>query len=119
MSGFDIIYATLDEEFDRLQRVHSMVAWLGRGAALRVSALLHGLAFMALTFAAGAVLVTAAQIANWTLPAVVAGLTVNGVLLYLEQRWADDVHLAFFKVNVMVGFAVLGTVLIARAGGVW
>src|SRR5262245_1426882 len=45
VSGFDIIYATLDEEFDRTHGVHSMVAWLGRKRALQVSALLHLLAF--------------------------------------------------------------------------
>jgi len=38
-----------------------------------------------------------------------------GVLLSLEQRWAEDVNLAFFKVNVWVGFAVLAMVLSARA----
>jgi hypothetical protein len=42
---------------------------------------------------------------------------VTGVLLYLEQRWAEDVDLAFFKVNVFVGFAVLATVLAARGAG--
>jgi hypothetical protein len=44
-----------------------------------------------------------------------AGLGV-GVLLYLEQRWAQNVDLAFFKVNVWVGFAVLATVLLIRSG---
>ena len=40
-------------------------------------------------------------------------------LLYLEQRWAEDVNLAFFKTNVWVGFVVLAMVLAARmaAGG--
>jgi hypothetical protein len=36
------------------------------------------------------------------------------VLLALEQRWAENVNLAFFKVNVWVGLGVLLTVLAAR-----
>ena len=38
-------------------------------------------------------------------------------LKILGQRWAQDVNLAFFKVNVYVGFVVLGIVLVARAAG--
>ena len=45
VSGFDIIYATLDEDFDRGHGVHSMVAWLGRRRSLFISAALHAAAF--------------------------------------------------------------------------
>jgi len=38
------------------------------------------------------------------------------VLFYFEQKWAEDVNLAFFKTNVWVGFAVLAMVL---AGRLW
>src|SRR4030095_2320959 len=38
VSGFDIIYATLDEDFDRGHGVHSMVVHLGRARALRMAA---------------------------------------------------------------------------------
>jgi hypothetical protein len=38
-------------------------------------------------------------------------------LLQLEQRWAEDVNLAFFKVNVVVGIVVLALVLVARVPG--
>jgi 4-hydroxybenzoate polyprenyltransferase len=41
VSGFDIIYALQDEEFDRGQRLHSIPAWLGKVNALRLSTLLH------------------------------------------------------------------------------
>jgi 4-hydroxybenzoate polyprenyltransferase len=41
VSGFDIIYALQDEEFDRSQNLHSIPVWLGRKTALRVSELLH------------------------------------------------------------------------------
>lgn len=41
VSGFDIIYALQDEEFDRSQRLHSIPVWLGKKNALRFSVLLH------------------------------------------------------------------------------
>jgi 4-hydroxybenzoate polyprenyltransferase len=115
VSGFDIIYATLDEDFDRRHRVRSMVEWLGRGRALVAAGVLHALAFVCLVGAAIALLRGASNLPDWALPAVLAALGLTGVLLYLEQRWAQDVDLAFFKVNVLVGFGVLATVLAARA----
>lgn len=41
VSGFDIIYALQDEEFDRSQQLHSIPAALGKQKALWVSELLH------------------------------------------------------------------------------
>jgi len=41
VSGFDIIYALQDEEFDKSQQLHSIPAALGKSKALRVSELLH------------------------------------------------------------------------------
>ena len=41
VSGFDIIYALQDEEFDRSQKLFSIPAWLGKAKALHVSELLH------------------------------------------------------------------------------
>jgi 4-hydroxybenzoate polyprenyltransferase len=41
VSGFDIIYALQDEQFDRSQSLYSMPAWLGKAKALRVSEFLH------------------------------------------------------------------------------
>lgn len=41
VSGFDIIYALQDEEFDKSQKLYSMPSWLGKAGALRVSELLH------------------------------------------------------------------------------
>jgi 4-hydroxybenzoate polyprenyltransferase len=117
VSGFDIIYATLDEDFDRLHQLRSMVVWLGRDRALRVAAALHAVAFLSLVCSAAALLVHDTLLPDWALPAVVAVLTVTGVLLYLEQRWANNVDLAFFKVNIFVGFGVLATVLTARLAG--
>lgn len=41
VSGFDIIYALQDEDFDRHEKLHSIPAWLGKVNALRLSTFLH------------------------------------------------------------------------------
>lgn len=41
VSGFDIIYALQDEDFDKSQKLYSMPSWLGKAKALQVSVLLH------------------------------------------------------------------------------
>jgi len=41
VSGFDIIYALQDEDFDKSQKLYSIPAWLGKAKALRVSEILH------------------------------------------------------------------------------
>jgi 4-hydroxybenzoate polyprenyltransferase len=41
VSGFDIIYALQDEDFDRNEHLHSIPAWLGKVNALRLSTFLH------------------------------------------------------------------------------
>ncbi|MDB5130326.1 MAG: 4-hydroxybenzoate octaprenyltransferase [Mucilaginibacter sp.] len=41
VSGFDIIYALQDEDFDRGQQLHSIPAYLGKVRALQLSTLLH------------------------------------------------------------------------------
>ena len=117
-SGFDIIYSTLDEESDRANGVRSMVVWLGRERALEVSAWLHRAAQLCLVPVVAQVLLAAGQ----PLPSVaaVAAFFVwagAGVLMYLEQKWAEDVNLAFFKVNVWVSAVVLARVLVTRAAG--
>ncbi|OGF15727.1 MAG: hypothetical protein A2W00_01860 [Candidatus Eisenbacteria bacterium RBG_16_71_46] len=121
VAGFDIIYATLDESFDRAHGLHSMVVWLGRRRALAVSAGLHVLGFPLLL--AAAVLAGGARIhaiGNW--PSWVPlgiGLSAGAVatLLFFEVKWAANVDLAFFKANVAVGFAALALMLFARVPG--
>src|SRR5262249_55125707 len=48
LAGFDIIYATMDEDFDRQAGLFSLPACLGSDRALRISALFHVLAFLML-----------------------------------------------------------------------
>lgn len=101
VAGFDIIYATLDESFDRSRGLHSLPARLGRERALQVSLLLHGLAFAVLT---------ALYFLSFTGAAAFLLLVAIGFLLFLEHRKAEQVELAFFRINAVVGFVVLGFV---------
>ncbi|MBS1920369.1 MAG: UbiA family prenyltransferase [Bacteroidetes bacterium] len=51
VSGFDIIYALQDVEFDQSQKLYSMPVWLGREKALHVSELFHLLSAGAVVYA--------------------------------------------------------------------
>ncbi len=106
VAGFDIIYATLDEEFDRKEDLFSFPSRFGRVRALRYSGILHLAAFVVL-----AVLFFNSVLSLLALPL----LLLTGGLLYAEQRKADDVQLAFFKINAVAGFSVFAMVLL----GVW
>ncbi|RPI05684.1 MAG: 4-hydroxybenzoate octaprenyltransferase [Ignavibacteriae bacterium] len=103
VSGFDIIYSTLDEAFDRGEHLYSFSARFGKTKALRISAMLHLTAFVVL-----AILFFIQVRALAALPF----LLVSGYLLFLEQKKSNDVELAFFKINAVLGFAVLAMVLV-------
>ena len=96
VSGFDIIYATLDEESDRKNRIFSMVSVYGRQKALFVSAICHILSFLS-------VVIIYFLKFNSIVSAIV--LLVIGILLYFEHRKSSNVDLAFFKINILVGAA--------------
>ena len=102
VSGFDIIYSTLDELFDREESLHSFSAKYGKRRALRISAYFHALAFMTLG------LLFVIYIRGIT---ALPFLLVSGYLLFLEHKKAEDVEFAFFRVNAVLGFAVLGMVM--------
>ena len=107
VAGFDIIYATLDEEFDRRESLYSFPARFGKRNALRLSALFHAVAFVLL-----AVLFFYSYMSLLALPLLV----LTGGLLYLEQKKAEDVQLAFFRINAVAGFAVFCMVLVGVYG---
>jgi 4-hydroxybenzoate polyprenyltransferase len=102
VAGFDVIYATLDEEFDKKAGIYSMVSVYGRGTALMVSSALHQSAFFFVAF-----------LYFFMFKSIVAGvfLVLIGALLFLEHRKAENVDLAFFKINILVGFAIFLFVL--------
>ena len=106
VAGFDIIYATLDEKFDKENLLHSFPSRFGRERALRYSGYLHILAFAILTM-----LFFISLLSLVALPL----LLLTGFLLYLEQKKAEDVQLAFFKINAVAGFSVFTMVML----GTW
>jgi len=102
VAGFDIIYSTLDELFDRQENLHSFSSKFGKRRALRISAGLHVVAFG---------LLATLFVVYIRAVAALPFLVVSGFLLYLEQKKAVDVELAFFRINAVLGFVVLGMVV--------
>jgi 4-hydroxybenzoate polyprenyltransferase len=101
-AGFDIIYSTLDETFDRAEHLYSFVTRFGRDRALAYSALFHVVAFGCL------VLLFFSGVRTWyALPFLVAA----GIMLWFEQHKADNVELAFFRINAGVGFVVFAMII--------
>jgi 4-hydroxybenzoate polyprenyltransferase len=98
-SGFDIIYSTSDEAFDKREGLFSLPARFGSRRALQLSGMIHFLSFLVLV---GVYLIAFRG-------SLIAGtlLLISGLLLYLEQKRSADVQLAFFKINAVVGFVVL------------
>jgi 4-hydroxybenzoate polyprenyltransferase len=104
VSGFDIIYALQDEEFDKSQQLYSMPSWLGKAKALRVSEFLHLLS---------TVCVLAAGILGgfgwwyWTGVAVFIGMLIYQHAI-VKPNDLSRVNLAFMTANgiASVVFAV-------------
>ncbi len=97
-TGFDIIYSTLDEDFDRSHKLHSFPVKFGRKKALLYSMLLH---FISFTFLAGLHFYSSFNAFTFIFLIAIA------VLLFFEHKYAErNVELAFFKINSFVGFAV-------------
>ena len=95
VSGFDIIYALQDEEFDKSQNLYSMPAWLGTAKALRVSEILHLLS-AACVIAAG--ILGAFGWLYW-----IGVLLFTGMLIYqhsiVKPNDIKKVNLAFMTAN--------------------
>jgi 4-hydroxybenzoate polyprenyltransferase len=101
-AGFDIIYATLDEDFDRREHLYSLVARYGKDRALFVSSGLHVAAFTCLA------LLFFTTIRTWY---AVPFLLLTGILLWLQQAKSSNVELAFFKINAGLGFLVFAMIV--------
>ncbi|MDF2191760.1 UbiA-like polyprenyltransferase [Paraflavitalea sp. CAU 1676] len=104
VSGFDIIYALQDEEFDRSNKLHSIPAWLGKVRALRVSEGLHVLS--------AACVITAGFVGHfhwlyWTGIAVFVGMLIYQHAI-VKPNDLRRVNLAFMTANgiASVVFAV-------------
>ncbi|HUN67079.1 MAG TPA: UbiA-like polyprenyltransferase [Bacteroidota bacterium] len=101
-TGFDIIYATLDEEFDRREHLYSFVSRFGKKQALAWSGLFHLLAFASLA------VLFFTRIRSWY---AAPFLFLTGMMLWIEQRKSSNVELAFFRINAGLGFLVFGMIV--------
>lgn len=108
VSGFDIIYALQDVEFDRSQGLHSIPALMGRAGALRVSRVLHVLSAACIVWAG---------MAGGFGPVYWVGVALFCAMLVYQQSLVrpDDlsrVNLAFMTANgvASVVFGVLALI---------
>jgi 4-hydroxybenzoate polyprenyltransferase len=101
--GFDLIYATLDTDFDRRAGLHSIPAKLGERTALAWARWLHGGAWIALGAWAGA---AGFGPPEWTIWGI-----IGGVLVWEHRQArpgdAEAVNRAFFLANAVVSGLVL------------
>ncbi|HEX4958555.1 MAG TPA: UbiA-like polyprenyltransferase, partial [Lacibacter sp.] len=95
VSGFDIIYALQDEEFDKKYKLKSIPAWLGKTKALRVSEVLHVLSALCI-IAAG--WYGHFGIWYWIGVGLFIGLLVYQHLL-VKPNDLSRVNMAFFTTN--------------------
>lgn len=112
VSGFDIIYALQDDEFDREQKLHSIPSLTGRKKALAISAVVHIVTF---------ILVVAAGIAGrGNILFLVGAAIFTGLLLWQHLLVKPDdlsrVNLAFQTTNgiasvVFAAFVILDLII--------
>jgi len=95
VSGFDMIYALQDEEFDQKQGLNSIPVLLGKKGALRLSELLH-------LISAGFIW-TAWSIGNFSWLYLIGAVLFSGLLIYqhalVKPNDLSKVNRAFFTIN--------------------
>ena len=95
VSGFDIIYALQDVEFDQSQQLYSIPAWLGKEKALRVSEMLHLLS--------AACVVAAGKFGHFAILYWIGVLIFIGCLVYqhsiVKPNDLKRVNIAFMTMN--------------------
>ena len=110
VGGFDVFYALQDEEFDRAERLESLVVRLGQARAILAAKLSHGLALVGLVlFGIGAGLGIAYYV----------GVAVGAVLIAWEHRLVQPgdlsrLNAAFFTANGIVSIVVFLGALVDR-----
>ncbi len=111
VSGFDIIYATLDADFDAREGIHSAVRRYGVRPALRLSAALH-VAFVAALLAFG---VVAGMGASYFVGAILVGGLVVYEHALVSPTNLRRVNTAFFTVNGIISLGLL----VATVADIW
>ena len=96
VSGFDIIYALQDENFDKQFNLHSIPVLLGQKNALRLSRLMHFIAAAIILFI-GIIYFTISTL-FWTATTLFIGLLINQHRL-VKPDDLSKIKLAFFTNN--------------------
>ena len=95
VSGFDIIYALQDAEFDKENQLYSLPSFLGKPAALQISSLLH--------FASASFILIAGFYASFSFIYWIGALVFASLLIYQHTLVKSDdlsrVNAAFFTTN--------------------
>ena len=108
VSGFDIMYALQDEEFDKEHKLHSIPVLLGKKNALNLSNLLHFLTFSALSIAG--------SLGGFSLYYWIGFWSFSGLLIYqhtlVKHNDLSKVNLAFFTTNGIASL-IFGAFVIA------
>lgn len=110
VAGFDLIYATQDYDFDRGERIRSLVLNLGIGPSLRLAQWLHAAMFVALI--GFGLVAKLGLIYFWAMPLVAAAL----VFEHRSARHLDvaAINRAFFQSNAFVSAVFLVAVCLDR-----
>jgi len=114
VSGFDILYACQDVDFDKSAGLHSVPARFGVRSSLRIAALCHAMMFgllVGLGFASDRL--------GWI---YFGGLSAIGILLMIEHLLVRPndltrVNRAFFHVNGIISMGLLALVLVQLVVG--
>ena len=96
VSGFDIIYALQDENFDKQFNLHSIPVLLGQKNALRFSRLMHFIAAVIILFIGISYFVSSTL--YWTATTLFIGLLINQHRL-VKPDDLSKINLAFFTNN--------------------
>lgn len=103
-ASFDIIYSTLDEEFDRENQLNSFPVKFGKQKALLYSAFLHIISYIFL------IILFVSYTKN--LLSLIFLITI-AILYFFEHKYAEkDVELSFFKLNAAVSFVVFLMIIV-------
>jgi 4-hydroxybenzoate polyprenyltransferase len=103
VSGFDIIYACQDYEYDRGAKLHSVPTWLGVRGALRLAAACH---------LATVLLLAALPVVYPALGGIYLMALVLVSLLLVYEHWIVSPHdlgrvnVAFFQVNAVISIGL-------------
>lgn len=113
VSGFDIIYALQDEEFDKAWKLNSVPVVLGKKKALLLSSMLHlccALAILSAAFLASGLYPELGML-NWVAAAVFIALLIYQHTL-VKPNDLSKVNLAFFTTNGIASLIFGGLVIV-------